>query len=39
MPLAYAHGTGPVPLLGSTIGEALAGCVARHGDGDAVVSV
>src|SRR5947208_16692822 len=35
--LAYAHGVGDVPLLGETIGAALARTVARHGSRDALI--
>src|SRR5258707_2646621 len=35
--LAYAHGVGDVPLLGETIGAALARTVERHGARDALI--
>src|SRR5258707_14887545 len=35
--LSYAHGVGPTPLLGETIGENLRRTVARHGDREALV--
>ncbi len=38
MTLSYANGPAALPLLGQTIGEALAACVAAHGERDAVVS-
>jgi fatty-acyl-CoA synthase len=38
MALSYASGAATLPLRGQTIGEALAACVAEHGDRDAVVS-
>jgi fatty-acyl-CoA synthase len=35
--LSYAHGVGDAPLLGDTIGAALARTAARFGDRDALV--
>ncbi len=35
--LSYAHGTGPTPLLGQTIGDNLRTTVERHGDREALV--
>ncbi len=37
MALSYAHGTGPVPLLGETIGDNLRRTVAAHGPREALV--
>src|SRR4051794_14372218 len=38
MTLSYANGPSTLPLRGETVGQALAGCVAGHGDREAVVS-
>jgi fatty-acyl-CoA synthase len=35
--LSFAHGTGPVPLLGQTIGDNLRRTVEKHGDREALV--
>ncbi|MAA74273.1 MAG: AMP-binding protein [Salinisphaeraceae bacterium] len=38
-PLSYANGLGEVPMLSDTIGRAFDRTVARHPDGEAIVSV